>query len=75
MLNFKPLQVRYETPSLLFLVIFVTEIEPKIKELLNKLEYLASQKYVGGESSKRDCPRLLWSTNLVFVVGMMIRKK
>jgi hypothetical protein len=43
-----------------FLSHFVKEIEPKIKELLNKLEYLASQKDVlglkqgvGGESSKR----------------------
>jgi hypothetical protein len=58
-----------------FLGHFVKEIEPKIKELLNKLEYLASQKDVlglkqgvGGESSKR-----LPTTSLVDESGVFGR--
>jgi len=54
---------------------FVKEIEPKIKELLDKLEYLASQKDVlglkqgvGGESSKR-----LPTTSLVDESGILGR--
>jgi Leucine-rich repeat (LRR) protein len=58
-----------------FLGHFVKEIEPKIKELLDKLEYLASQKDVlglkqgvGGESSKR-----LPTTSLVEESGIFGR--
>jgi len=58
-----------------FLSHFVKEIEPKIKELLDKLEYLASQKDVlglkqgvGGESSKR-----LPTTSLVDESGIFGR--
>lgn len=51
-----------------FLSHFVKEIEPKIKELLNKLEYLASQKDFGGESSKR-----LPTTSLVDEFGIFGR--
>jgi hypothetical protein len=58
-----------------FLSHFVKEIEPKIKELLDKLEYLASQKDVlglkqgvGGQSSKR-----LPTTSLVDESGIFGR--
>jgi gas vesicle protein len=58
-----------------FLSHFVKEIEPKIKELLNKLEYLARQIDVlgleeggGGESSKR-----LPTTSLVEEFGIFGR--
>jgi len=63
-----------------FLSHFVREKGQKMQEILDKLEYLAKKKdFLGlkeGSGGKHENgPRLLWLKNLVFLVGMMIRKK